>query len=68
MKSKTIVVYEVMIDTDGTGPMGDGTVIRRFDNAYNADLCAAENTCYGRPAYATKVEVPARIAARWGFA
>jgi hypothetical protein len=63
-----VVVFEVLHDTDGEGPAGDGTVIARFRKQADADRFAKQSTCYGR-AISTPVagsSVPKRLAARWG--
>lgn len=63
----TIRVWEVLVDTDGEGPMGDGTVIVRFKSERAATEYASGQTCYGRPATACVTEPPRRIAARWSY-
>lgn len=68
MAERLIKVYEVLHDTDGEGPAGDGTVIARFRDKREAERFASGNTCYGRQATAELHEVPRRIAQRWGMA
>jgi hypothetical protein len=66
--SKTVRVWEVVADTDGEGPAGDGTVVFRFGSEHEAEAFAARSTCYGRPAIAHATDAPKHVAARWGFA
>ncbi len=65
-RTATVKVWEVLADTDGEGPAGDGTVVSRFRSERDANAFAARSTCWGRAATASMVEVPRRIAARWG--
>jgi hypothetical protein len=60
-------VYTMLIDTNGEGPAGDGTVIVRFRNQKKALAYAAAHTCYGRPVKVSEESVPARIASRWSY-
>ncbi len=66
--ARTVRVYEVLIDTDGVGPAGDGTVVRRFKRLSDAEACAKHATCYGRPATVSASDVPRTLACRWGMA
>jgi hypothetical protein len=68
MSAKPVRVWEVLHDTDGEGPTGDGTVIARFRRESDATKFAAGLTCYGRPAKADSCDVPRRLAQRWGVA
>jgi hypothetical protein len=68
MKSATVRVYEVLYDTESEGPAGDGTVIARFRKEREAETFARGETCYGRPAKASPVDAPRRLAQRWGMA
>lgn len=61
-----VKIWEVLHDTDGEGPTGDGTVIARFRRGDEAQRFAARNTCYGRPSTADATEVTRRLAQRWG--
>lgn len=65
--TKFVTVYQVLYDTDGQGPTGDGTVFARFRRAKDAEAFAKINTCYGRPTAVTIDQVPRRIAERWGM-
>lgn len=67
MASKTVRVYEVLIDTDSEGPACDGTQVRRFRKESDAKTCADENTCYGRPATYSSTDAPRHVARRWGM-
>ncbi len=63
-----MTIYEVLYDTDGEGPTGDGTVIERFTDRGEAARFAAGNTCWGRPADASERDVSRKLARRWGLA
>lgn len=65
--AKGITVYEVLADTDGEGPAGDGTKVFRFRRKRDADDFAKGATCWGVPATVSSVDVPRRLAARWGL-
>lgn len=67
--ARGIKVFEVLYDTEGWGPTGDGTVIARFrDRAAAADFARGE-TCYGRPAAVDAARtVSVKLARRWGVA
>ncbi len=67
-RNATVRVYEVLYDTMFDGPTGDGTVIARFRGQREADHFASRNTCYGRPAKASPVDAPRKLAQRWGMA
>lgn len=66
--ARSIKVFEVLADTDGEGPTGDGTVVFRFRRKREADAFAARNTCWGHPASVSEHEAPLRLAQRWGLA
>lgn len=66
--AKTIRVWEVLVDTNGAGPAGDGTIVRRFRSEKEAKSVASSSTCYGRPAEAKPFDAPRRLAERWGLA
>lgn len=63
---RTVKVFEIVHDTDGDGPMGDGVQIYRTRNEREAQAFAARNTCYGRPATVQSVDAPMRLVKRWG--
>ncbi len=66
--ARTVKVWEVLYDTEGEGPAGDGTVIARFRAERDAKAFAARQTCYGNPARATSTDAPRHVAERWGMA
>lgn len=68
MTRSTVAVWEVLYYGPGLGPAGDGSFVARFRNASDARVFAAGNVYYGRPAEAVRVEVPRRLAQRWGVA
>lgn len=61
-------VYEVLYyDPRAAGNAGDSTHIARFRSKSAAERFAAGQSCYGQPATAERVEVPARVADRWSY-
>lgn len=68
MASKTVKVYEILVDGPGEGAAGDGTFIRRTRDQREANRIAASSTCYGRPATVSEVDAPRHLAQRWGLA
>lgn len=66
MASRLVLVFEVLHDTNGSGPACDGTMVARFKSRRDADRFAAGNTCYGRPAKVLEASVPRALAQRWG--
>jgi len=67
-RRRLIRVYEVLADTAGEGPTGDGTVVFRFRRKREAEQFAARSTCWGRPAAVQAHDAPRRLAERWGVA
>lgn len=63
-----MTVYEVTADCNGPGRYDDGIEIARFRSKRDAEAYAAGRTCYGGPATVQVVDVPRKIAARWGLA
>ena len=68
MQPKPITIFEVLHDTNGDGPAGDGTVVARFRAKSEAEAFADKSTCYGRQAKAEAREVSRPLARRWGLA
>jgi hypothetical protein len=64
---RTKRVWEVLAECAGEGPAGEGTKVFRFGSERAAKAFAAGASCYGRPAKVAMVEVPSRLAARWGI-
>lgn len=66
--NKLITIFEVLADGVGDGPACDGTHIHRFRKESEANNFAKGKTLYGKnDVPVTRVEVPKRIAQRWGF-
>jgi hypothetical protein len=68
MATNTAQVFEVLYDTGTDGRMGDGFETFRARNAKDAQSFANGRTCYGKPATVEALQVPRRIAQRWGMA
>ncbi len=60
-------IFEVLHDTAGDGPHGDGLATFRTRDRKDAESFAAGHTCYHKPATVEPVEVPVKLARRWGL-
>lgn len=74
MPERTIRVFEVIYHVEDDHPAshggaaGDGSFIYRTKSERDANLFASGRTYYGKPAVAAPVDVPKRLARRWGVA
>ena len=64
---RTIRIYEVTYNTGNDGAHGDGIGTFRTKDRAEAAKFAAGKTCYSELATVDTLDVPARIARRWGF-
>lgn len=65
-RSKTVRIYEVLIDTEDYYNGNMRTV--RFRDEKEANRVASQNTCWGLPATVTHCDAPRALALRWGLA